>query len=294
MRRALSISTAVLAAALLAPSPASADNPANEPPFGGETPPALVRPPTLSKPPPGFRLSARQATAIAAGASAVRAERAADGVPLRPVAFERGHGEWQVNFFTGTGASRTEGALAVIDDPTRAVLEAWRDQQVTVKLARGYSGAIAQMVNAPYIWLPLCLLFVAPFFDPRRPFRLLHLDLLVLLGLGVSLYFFNRADIRASVALTYPVLGYVFLRMLIAGLRPRRRAGPLIPLVPVRWLAIAAIALAGGRIALNVADSHVIDIGAAGVIGADRVERGQPLYNGGFSEGIPVRGDVYG
>src|ERR671931_606999 len=35
------------------------------------------------------------------------------------------------------------------------VLEAWRGPQVTVKLARGYSGAIAQVVNAPYVWLPL-------------------------------------------------------------------------------------------------------------------------------------------
>ncbi len=199
-----------------------------------------------------------------------------------------------MNFFTGSGAARQEVALAVIDDRTGNVLEAWRDQQVTVKLARGYEGAIAQMVNAPYIWLPLCVLFVAPFFDPRRPFRLLHLDLLVLLGLGVSLYFFNRANIRASVALTYPVLAYVFVRMLVAGLRPRRRAGPLVPLVPIRWLAIAAVALAAGRIALNVADSHVIDIGAAGVVGADRIEHGQPLYDGTFNEGLQIHGDVYG
>ena len=38
----------------------------------------------------------------------------------------------------------------VVDDRTGSVLEAWHDQQVSVKLARGYSGAIAQMVNAPY------------------------------------------------------------------------------------------------------------------------------------------------
>src|SRR5262245_19339741 len=278
MARVRLIALSVLVAALLAPTAASADNPASEPPFGGETPPPLVRPPSESKPPPGFRLSARQAVAIAAGTSVVRAERAADGVPLKPVAFKRGPHEWQVNFFAGTGPSRTEVAFAVIDDRTGSVLQAFRDQQVTVKLARGYSGAIAQLVNAPYVWLPLCALFIVPFFDPRRPFRVLHLDLLVLLGLGVSLYFFNRANIRASVALTYPVLGYVFIRMLIAGLRPRRRAGPLVPLVPIRWLAVAAVLLAGGRIALNVTDSHVIDIGAAGVIGADRVEHGQPLY----------------
>ncbi len=33
--------------------------------------------------------------------------------------------------------------------------------------------------------------------------------------------------------LVYPVLGYLFVRMLIAGFRPRRERGPLIPLVPV-------------------------------------------------------------
>jgi hypothetical protein len=137
-------------------------------------------------------------------------------------------------------------------------------------------------------------LFIAPFFDPRRPLRLLHLDLLVLLGLGISLFFFNRGEITTSVPLTYPVLGYVFARMLWCGLRPRDRDGPLVPLVPIRWLAAAAILLACGRVALNVIDSHVIDIGVAGVIGADHIAHGQELYSGGFAPGVGIRGDVYG
>jgi hypothetical protein len=279
---------AALAAAL--PAAARADNPANEPPFGGEMPPPRVRPPSEAKPPPGFRLSGERAARIARGTSVAREERAAEG-PLRARVFERGRTEWQVELFDREG---TQVAQVVIADRSGRALEAWRGTQVTVKLARGYSGAVAQHVNSPYVWLPLCLLFALPFLDPRRPFRILHLDLAVLLGLGVSLYFFNRANIDASVALTYPVLGYVFLRGLAIGLRPRERSGPLVPLVPIRWLAIAAVALAGGRIALNVTDSHVIDIGVAGVVGADRIEHGQPLYEGGFSEGIPIRGDVYG
>ena len=87
---------------------------------------------------------------------------------------------------------------------------------------------------------------MAPFFDPRRPLRLVHLDLLVLLGLGISLFFFNRAEITASVALTYPVLGYFLIRMLVAGLWPRERDGPLVPLAPVRWLAIGVLVLVAG------------------------------------------------
>ncbi len=210
-----------------------------------------------------------------------------------PVAFERGD-DWQVSYFTGSGPSRTEVAQAVVDDDTGRVLGAWHDQQLGAPLARGYSGAVAQKVNAPYIWLPLCLLFLAPFIDPRRPFRLLHLDLLVLLGLGVSLWFFNRGEVTASVPLIYPVLGYVFGRMLWAGVRPRDRPGPLIPVLPLSWLAVGAVVLAGARIALNVVDSQVIDIGVAGVVGADRISHGQELYNGGFAPGVGIRGDVYG
>jgi Glycosyltransferase family 87 len=283
-----------LALAFAAPAQACADeNFANEPPFGGQLPPPLVRPPAENRPPPRFRLSAREAIRIADRASAVEDERA-QSPGMRPVAFERG-ADWQVNYFTGSGSSRTEVAQAIVDDATGELVGAWHDHQLFTPLARGYSGAIAQKVNAPYVWLPLCLLFILPFLDPRRPFRLLHLDLLMLLGLGVSLFFFNRGEITTSVPLTYPVLAYVFLRMLWSGFRQRAGEGTLVPLVPVKWLAAAALLLAGSRIALNIVDSHIIDIGVAGVIGADHVTHGQELYNGGFAPGLGgIHGDVYG
>jgi hypothetical protein len=81
--------------------------------------------------------------------------------------------------------------------------------------------------------------------------------------------------------------------MLWAGFFPRERAGPLIPWIPLRWVVIAAVALACGRIALNIVDSHVIDIGVAGVVGADHVTHGQELYAGNFAPGLAIRGDVY-
>ncbi len=277
--------------AAAAPAAASEDF-ASEPPFGGELPPPLVTPPSEQHPPPGFELSGREAIRIAAGAEAVRSERG-ESPQMRPVAFKRG-GDWQVSYFAGSGPDRTEVAQAVVDDRSGRVLEAWHDHQLNAPLARGYSGAVAQHVNAPYVWLLLCLLFLAPFIDPRRPFRLLHLDLLVLLGLGVSLLFFNRGEITASVSLTYPVLGYVLLRMLWVGVRPVDRPGALVPVIPVNWLAVGAVVLVCARIALNVADSQVIDIGVAGVVGADHISHGQELYNGGFAPGVGIRGDVYG
>ena len=132
---------------------------------------------------------------------------------------------WQVSFFQGG----KERAQVIVDDPSGAIVESWTGWQVAWKMARGYSGQFGGKLNAPYVWLPLCVLFLLPFVDPRRPFRLLHLDLLALLGFGVSHFFFNRGDISTSVPLVYPVLVYLLVRMLWVGIRPRaspdRRAG---------------------------------------------------------------------
>ena len=279
---------ALLVLGLLASPARAADDPAEQSPFGGELPPRLAKPASETTPPPGFEVSASEAIEIAAATAAVRDELA-ESPGARPVAWVRGD-RWQVSY-DDDGA---EVAQVIVDGHDGSVDEAWRDFQVETPLARGYRDAIAQKVNAPWIWLPLCVLFVLPFFDPRRPLRLVHLDLFVLLGLGISLFFFNRAEITASVALTYPVLGYLLIRMLVAGFWPRERPGPLVAFVPVRWLAVGVVVLAAGRIALNVVDSHVIDIGMAGVVGADRITGGEPLYEGAFSIGLDLKGDVYG
>ena len=279
---------ALLVLGLLASPARAADDPAEQSPFGGQLPPRLVKPESQTVPPPGFGVSAADAIEIAAATDVVR-EELTESPGAQPTAFVRGD-RWQVSFDDGD----TEVAQVILDGRDGSVDEAWRDYQVETHLARGYEDAIAQRVNSPWIWLPLCLLFIVPFFDPRRPLRLLHVDLFVLLGLGVSLFFFNRAEITASVALTYPVLGYFLIRMLVAGLWPREREGPLVPVAPIRWLVIGVFVLAAGRIALNVVDSHVIDIGMAGVVGADRIAGGEPLYEGAFSIGLDLKGDVYG
>ncbi|MET0127043.1 MAG: glycosyltransferase 87 family protein [Solirubrobacterales bacterium] len=274
--------------ALLAPAPAAADDPALQSPFGGELPPKLIEPESQTRPPPGFEVSADDAIGAADATGVVQAELA-ESSGAEPRALIRGD-RWQVEYVDGDARV----AEVIVDGSSGQVIEAWRDFQVGSPLARGYDGAIAQAVNSPWVWITLSLLFCAPFFDPRRPLRLLHLDLLVLIGLGVSLFFFNRAEVTASVALTYPVLGYFLIRMLVAGFWPRERSGPLIPWAPVRWLALGIAVLAVARITLNLVDSRVIDIGVAGVVGADRIADGEPLYEGAFSLGLDLKGDVYG
>ena len=71
-------------------------------------------------------------------------------------------------------------------------------------MARGYSGAFGHKLNAPYVFLPLCAIFLLGLVDWRRLWRVANLDLLVLLGFGVSHFFFNRAEIGVSVPLAVP------------------------------------------------------------------------------------------
>jgi hypothetical protein len=159
-------------------------------------------------------------------------------------------------------------------------------------MARGYPGAFGRLINAPYIWLPLGAIFVLGLLDWRRPFRLAHLDLLVVVaGFGLSHYFFNQGNIGASVPLAYPPLLYLLGRALWLGFRRRAGIG-LRPSLPITVLAVATVLLVAGRIALNVADSNVIDVGYSGVIGADRIADQEPIY-GNFPDD-DQSGDTYG
>ncbi|MGA9284538.1 MAG: hypothetical protein WBV85_03770 [Solirubrobacteraceae bacterium] len=209
-------------------------------------------------------------------------------------AYLKGPTRWQVSYFSKQGK---EIGQVIIADHNGKVLEQWTGFQIAWSMARGYPGAFGRHVNALYIWIPLCVLFFVPFFDWRKPLRLLHLDLLVLLSFSVSLAYFNHADIYASTPLVYPPLVYLLVRMLALariGRRgaPSREPRPLRLLVPAPWLAIGVVFLIGFRIGLDVTDSNVIDVGYAGVIGAQRIAQGKPLYGNYPSDN--EHGDTYG
>jgi hypothetical protein len=298
MRAAAAALSAALFLGLTAPSAGSASGapaePADQPPFDGGETYRLAVPPSESAPPPGFELDPVRVASIAADAVP---EEAADAerVRTRTRLGSEGQNEWQVDFF---GPDGDDLAQVVVDDATGEVIEEWTGSAVDTKLARGYEGAVSGKVSKWWIWLPLCLLFLAPFVDPRRPLRLIHLDLLALLGFSASLFFFNKAEIGLSVGLVYPVLAYVFLRMLIAGLRPSEAREPLLPFAPRNLLVTGIVLLASLHVTYMATEGKVIDVGIAGVIGADRLAHGEDVYTEEFSEGLPpsgdVRGDVYG
>jgi hypothetical protein len=211
-------------------------------------------------------------------------ERRENG-PLAPVA-DVVDGNWEVAYF----AAGKELALVVVDRDSGAVRESWTGYQVAWKMARGYSGAFGHKLNAPYVFLPLCLIFLLGLVDWRRLWRVANLDLLVLLGFGISHFFFNRAEVGVSVPLQYPVLLYLLGRALWLGFRGRGEG--LRPVWPVAWMLVAALFLMGFRVGLNVADSGAIDVGYASVVGADRITHGEPIYDN-FPDDVS-QGDTYG
>jgi hypothetical protein len=180
-----------------------------------------------------------------------------------------------------------------VKDDTGRILSVWTGLAAQTDLARGDPSYVGYVLNAWYVWIPLCVLFLVPFIDRRRPFRLLHLDLLVLLGFSVSQFFFARGNVGVSVPLVYPVLAYLLVRMLYAGFRPRRSAEPLVPWVRSRWLLIGIVVLVAFRIGLDVADSNILDVGAAGSVGANQIIHGGQLYDGSVGQ-LVGGGDTYG
>jgi hypothetical protein len=250
----------------------------------------LVTPPSLRVPPPGYRLTGQRAIAIADRVPKVVAVRRRHPGSFANV-FEKSGARWQVSYYT-SGPKPKEIAQVYVDDATGRVTEAWTGFQVAWTMARGYPGAFGRKVNAPWVWITLTALFVVPFVDPRRPLRIRHLDLLVLSAFGVSVAFFNDANIGMSVPLVYPLLLYLLARMLWIGLRRGRAPDPLRLLVPTSWLVVGLVFLIGFRIGLNVTDSNVIDVGYAGVIGADRLAHGDRLWSSFPRDN--AHGDTYG
>ncbi len=276
-------------AARAAPAPAPAPI-TNAVPAGN---PVLVT--ALHRSPAGFSLTAARVLRIARADPRVQAELRRHP---RALAYEytRGTFTWQVSWFS-RARKPVELIQVYVDDHTASVTQVWAGYQVAWSMARGYPGAFGRRVNALYVWLPLCVLFMAPFVPwpwgrRRGRLSLLHLDLLVLLGFSISLAFFNHADVGLSVPLVYPFLLYLLVRMLLLGFGrgwPRR---PLHVNVPIPWLLSGLVFLIGLRIGLNVLNSNVIDVGYAGVIGADKLIHGHLLY--GFWPHDNAYGDTYG
>ena len=203
---------------------------------------------------------------------------------------------WTVRFDDRSGK---EVAEARVYDTSMSLLEVRTGPQVDWQLARGQPESYARLINKWWVFLPLCLIFLGGLIDWRRPLSLRTLDLLVLLSFGVSLIWFVHGDLFWSTPLVYPPLLYLLARMLGVGFSHRPRD---IDIGPTHALVLVAVtfALIGFRLGLNNQNSNILDVGYAGVVGADRLLHGtlpyghMPVKQGRQCAGHYSNGDAIG
>ncbi len=202
---------------------------------------------------------------------------------------------WTVRYLDGQGNDIAE---ARIDDGAMQLAGVRTGPQVGWQLARGEPSSYGRLANRWWIFLPLCLIFCAGLIDWRRPVSMRTLDLLALLSFGVSLHWFNDGNLFVSTPLVYPPLLYLLVRLIWIGwTQPVRRleVGPTHALI----LVALTFALIGFRFGLNNQNSNILDVGYAGVVGADRLLHGTVPYghmpvktsrpcHGRYSNGDPV------
>ena len=195
--------------------------------------------------------------------------------PLTVATFDKATQRWTVKVWSGRAG---EIALGKVEDADGRVTEAFTGPQVAWGMARGRVGSFGgKILNAWWMWTALSIVFFLGLVDRRRVLSWHTIDLLALLSFGFSLLFFNRGQIFMSASLGALPLGYLVVRTSWIGLRGRG-ANPALSW-PVWLLAGLAVFLGGLRVGLNLETPRgVIDVGYAGVIGADRILHGQAPY----------------
>src|SRR5215211_4622894 len=242
-------------------------------------------------------LSEEEAVKLASADKRVRAELSEHG-PYDTDA-EYSEGEWTVHFFVEEsglvggspwGDDRKEVARVGVDDTSWVLDYVWVGDQVGWSMARGEKGAYGKQANYWYVWGPLALAFALAFLRTDRLFSWRNLDVAALLGFLVSHAFFRRGIVFEAVLLWYPPLIYLFLGTLLMGFGIGERVEKTSNFPT--WVLLGLAGLASGLVlGLNL-DSRAIDVGYAGVVGADRILDGTIPYGNMPAE--VGTGDTYG
>lgn len=242
-------------------------------------------------------LSEAEAVKLALADERVQAELSEHGPYSRDAEYE--DGEWTVHFFIEEGGlvggspwghDRKEVARVGVDDTSWVLKYVWVGDQVGWAMARGEEGAYGKQANYWYVWGPLALAFALAFMRTDRLFSLRNLDVLALLGFLLSHGFFREGIVYEAVILWYPPLIYLFVRTLLMGFGIGERVERTTNFPS--WVLLGLACLACGLVlGLNL-DSRVIDVGYAGVVGADLILEGSVPY-GNMPQEVGT-GDTYG
>ncbi len=242
--------------------------------------------------------SEAEAIKIAAADPEVREEFARHGPHTSEAEYE--DGEWMVHFEVEEDGSlgglpvdngeRKEIAQVGVDDQTWQLNYVWTGDQVGWRMARGDYGSYGKQANYWYVWGPLALVFALAFWRADRLFCARNFDIVALLGFLVSHGFFRAGETYPAVLLWYLPLLYLFARTLLMGFGIGERVEKTSNF-PTWVLLVLGVLASGSLLALNL-DSRVIDVGYAGVVGADLIMSGTVPY-GSMPSDIGT-GDTYG
>ena len=242
-------------------------------------------------------LSEAEAVKLALADERVQAELSEHGPYSRDVDYQ--DGEWTVRFFVEeegsvggrlTGDGRKEVVRVGVDDETWDVEYAWVGDQVGWAMARGQEGAYGKQANSWYVWGALALAFALAFWRTDRLFSVRNLDVVALLGFLLSHAFFREGVVYEAVVLWYVPLIYLFFRTLLMGFGIGERVERTTNFPT--WVLLVLSCVAGGLVlGLNL-HSRVIDVGYAGVVGADLILEGTVPY-GNMPQEVGT-GDTYG
>lgn len=273
----------LLGATSASAAPPSSAAPSNVTRFPVEIVQSIVHFNSPTARPPGFTTDANQAIAAAKTSPVMQALHRREH-PLGILADVWLGGKTHFWYIVFSYHGNVAGQVNV--SRTGRILGAWTGPEAIAPYSHGN---YAQQFDVWWVVVPFSVLFMVPFFDPRRLRRLTHLDALVVLSFLVSYALFDHVHLVASVWLAYPPMLYLVVRMLWLGMRGSRGAGRVAPLLPTPVLWVGLLVLMGARIALSFADPHVIDVGYASVLGAFRIAHGMPIYYPN-----PAHGDTYG
>lgn len=223
---------------------------------------------------PATRLTEKTATVVAAKdakAAAWIARYREHDRPVRSTA-TLDLGTWRVKWWSEATQIAEVGVL----DTTRTISYVRTGPQVAWSMARGGQG-FGRLINEPWALGPLIIIFALVMLDWRRLRSWRTLDIFAIVSLAGSLWCFNRGLIFWAVPLQYPPLVYLFVRMIMIG--TGRSARPAFTTrLPFWVMVVLVLILAGGRVGFNAYSSNVVDVGYAGVVGADRILDGRSPY----------------
>jgi len=217
-------------------------------------------------------------------------------------------------------AEREEGVFWKVDfvvedsNPTAGVLFDHRDKKVVARvgvniqkktityvfigdqvgwqLARG-GYIFGRQANYPYVWGILGFVFAAAFMRTDKVLHIRNLDVLALLSFLASHIFFRAADVHWAVLLWYLPLLYLLARTLLMGFGYGERVEKTSELPTPALFVLGAFA-GGFVLSLNL-DAGVLDVGYAGIAGADRILNGiSPYGHMPAHDPLAQFGDTYG